>query len=356
MIAVYLVCLTAGVLLLQYGLANFQRTQLRYEYEYDKLLAEPGEEITMTSTVKNYGRLPLFYVRLAEYFIREVRVDPEKKQRGKYNRSGEYRTDTSFMLLPYRQYRSNLTFSLPGRGIYELGHYYLQNGDYLGVSAYVHSGELDRRIVIMPDRCENGELLRVLGGYLGDISVRRFLLEDPILTVGCRDYTGREPLKSIAWVQSARTGKTLVKQYDHTVEANATVLLNLQGGTEEQREECLRMTRTVCEELERKRITYDFYTNGDIRTAQKDLTWLAKGLGRQHYLTIMYGLGISKCRHHFSLEQLVDRATRNRRTGNGYILITPPLTAAQEPELRRLRAFSDFDICLLTAGMGGGAQ
>lgn len=352
MIAVYLVALTAGVLLLQYGLANFQKNQLHYEYRFDRLLAEPGQEITMTSAVKNFGRLPVFYVRLAEYFIREVRVDPEKKQRGKYNRSGEYRTDASFMLLPYRQYTASLSFTLPERGVYAPGRYYLQNGDYLGVSSYVHSGELDTKIVVMPRCSERADVLRVLGGYLGDISVRRFLLEDPILTVGCRDYTGHEPLKSIAWVQSARAGKTLVKQYDHTVEANATVLLNLQGGSEEEREECLRLTRTVCEELERRRITYDFYTNGDIRTARRDLTWLAKGLGQQHFLTIMYGLGISKCRNHFSFGELVDRATRNRRTGSGYILITPPMKRELEPELRRLRACSDFDICILTAGGG----
>lgn len=352
MIAVYLVCLTLGILVLQYGLANWQHSQLRYEYHFDRLLAEPDQEITMTSTVKNYGRWPLFYVRLAEYFIREVRVDPEKKQRGKYTRSREYRTDNSFMLMPYRQYSASLAFSLPERGIYEVGKYFLQNGDYLGVSSHVESGELDRRIVVMPRRSERSDVLRMLGGYLGDISVRRFLMEDPILTVGVRDYTGREPLKSIAWVQSARTGKTMVKQYDHTVEANATVLLNLEGGTEEEREDCLRITRTVCEELERRRITYDFYTNGDIRTAKKDLTWLAKGLGQQHYQTIMYGLGISKCRNHFTLGQLVDRATKNRRIASGYILVTPPLAANREGDLRRLRSCSDTDICVLT-GRGG---
>lgn len=351
MTAVYLVCLTALVLLAQYGLAELQKNQLRYEYTLDRLLAEPGQEITFRSVVKNYGRFPLFYVRLTEYFIREVGV--ESKQRGSRSRSGEFRRDTAFMLLPYRQYASELRFSLPERGVYTPGRFYLQNGDYLGISAHVESGELDRKIVIMPHRTENAEVLNVLGGYLGDISVRRFVLEDPILTVGCRDYTGREPMKSIAWVQSARAGRMLVKEYDHTVESNATVLLNLQGGTDAEREECLRMTRTVCEELERRRITYDFFTNGDIRTAQRDLTWLAKGLGQQHCMTIMYGLGISKCRHHFPLSELVDRATRNRRTGNGFILITPPLTAAMQPELRRLRAFSDFDICVLTAKAGG---
>lgn len=352
MTGVYLVLLIAGVLGLQFALAGFQRGQLHYEYRLDTLLAEPGQEITMTSTVKNYGRLPLFYVRLAEYMNRELQIAPG--QRGGYSRSREYRTDTAFLLMPHRQYTGQLRFSIPERGVYTLGRYYLQNGDYLGISSHVHSGELDKKVVIMPSLTENGDILQVLGGYLGDISVRRFILEDPILTVGCRDYTGHEPLKSIAWVQSARTGKTLVKQYDHTVEANATVLLNLQGGTEAEREECLRITRTVCEELEKRRISYDFYSNGDIRTTSKDMTWLAKGLGRQHFLAIMYGLGISQCRHHFSLAELVERATKNRRLGSGYILITPPIKP-QAPELRRLRSFSDFDICVLTPGMGGGA-
>lgn len=356
MIAVYLVLVTAAVLVLQYGLADWQKNKLHYDYSVDCALAEPGQEITFTSTVRNYSRLPLLYVRLTEYFGREIRVSPEKQQRGGNNRSGEYRIDSSFLLLPHRQYSGALHFSIGERGVYTLGRFYLQNGDYLGVSSHVHSGELDKKIVVMPHRSSQSDVLRMLGGYLGDISVRRFLLEDPILTVGCREYTGREPMKSIAWVQSARAGKTLVKQYDHTVEANATVLLNLQGGSEEEREECLRLTRTVCEELERRRISYDFYTNGDIRTTRQDLTWLAKGLGRQHYMTIMYGLGISKCRHHFSFGELVERSTRNRRTGNGFILVTPPLTAHMEPELRRLRSFSDFDICVLTARTGGEPQ
>ena len=44
----------------------------------------------------------------------------------------------------------------------------------------------------------------VLSGFLGDVSVRRFIYEDPVLTTGFREYTGREPMKHISWTQSAR--------------------------------------------------------------------------------------------------------------------------------------------------------
>lgn len=356
MIPGLLILLLVGVLALQRFWAAYQQRQLRYHYRYDCSLAEPGQTVTFTSTVANVGALPVLYVGLSEYFPDSVTpVNAESRmQKDLIRQFGEYRTDYTMYLLPHRQYHTRFQFSLPRRGVYSMGKYYLESGDFLGFRTAIHSGELRKKIVVMPSRSESSLVYQALGGYLGDVSVRRFLPEDPILTIGCRDYTGREPMKSIAWAQTARSGKMLVKQYDHTVEASATVLLNLDGGTREELEECLRITRTVCEELEKKRISYDYMTNGDTRGRVKNLFYLAQGLGKQHYLTIMYGLGTSACRNLRSFSQLVDRCTAQRRAGNGYILITPPLTAVQQNQLQHLRRHSDFDVCVLEAKAEGG--
>lgn len=354
MIGFYLVILVGFALALQYYLARRQQKHLVYEYRYDRPLAEPEETITLTSRVKNVSRLPIMYVGLSEYLNNEITLkdSEEKLQRHVSARFGEYRTNYVMCLMPHRQFETTLRFSLPNRGVYTLGKYYLENGDFLGLTSATKNGDLKKKIVIMPRKSEDTVQMQALGGYIGEISVQRFLMEDPVLTIGCRDYTGHEPMKSIAWTQTARTGKMLVKQYDHTVEANATVLLNLDGGTEEEKEECLRLTRSVCEELEKKRITYDFYTNGDIRTPQKSLSWLAPGLGKQHFSAIMYGLGASKLLSRSSFAQLVERCTKHRKTNNGYILITAPLNRKRQRELDRLRSFSDYDVCVLTARGG----
>lgn len=352
MIVLFLILLTLLVGAVEIFLGKRQQKQLRFDYSFDRSLAEPGQEIVLTSEVRNVGSLPLLFVNLSESFIRDVTVTQEEQKvvGGTYNRSRELRTHHAFPLMPHRKHTSHLHFSLPRRGLYRLGKYHLENGDYLGLQSTVISGDLDKRIVVMPERDESAHVLEALGGYMGEISVRRFILEDPVLTVGCRDYTGREPMKSIAWAQTARAGKMLVNQYDHTVEPNATVLLNMEGGSEDVIEHCLKLTRTVCEELEKHRIAYDFFTNGDLTSPNGPLRWLARGLGGQHYRTIMYGLGMSKCRCHTDLGEMIDRCTRSRRMNNGYILITPKLNPAQERVLDRLRRYADYDICILTGG------
>lgn len=350
MIIFFAIGLALLIVCLQFILPPFQQKRLVYSYEYDKTLVEPGQTVTLTSRVRNISRLPVMYVGLSEYLPEGAL--PEETQTHLEKHFGEYRSSYAMTLPPHRLFTAKLQFHFVQRGVYTLGKYYLENGDYLGLRTNVKTGKLSKQLVVMPQRSDNTRALQALGGYIGEISVRRFILEDPVLTVGCREYTAHEPMKSIAWNQTARTGRMLVKQFDHTVEASATVLLNLQGGTEEDREECLRLTRNVCEELERKRISYDFYTNGDLRLPQKTLTWLAQGLGIQHYRTVMYGLGTSKCNNLTSFAELVNRCIRSRRPQNGYILITPPLSADKESVLRKLRGFSEYDVCVLIGRAG----
>lgn len=349
MITIFLLFLTGITLLFQIG-SQKQLRHLHYSYDFDRTLAGPGEEISMTSTLENHSRFPILYAGLSEFFPSDITIcSGPIHDRTRRSRSRHPHTDYMIYLPARRAFTGRVSFSLPQRGIYTLGKYYLKCTDFLGFSGQVRSGDLDRKLVIMPERTHIPEILQSLGGYLGDVSVRRFLPEDPILTVGSREYTGHEPMKSIDWIQTARSGKLLVKQYDHTAERDAAVLLNLYGCTREEAEECLRITRTVCEELEKKRIPYAFYTNGDLHTPTRDLSHMTRGLGRTHFSAIMYGLGASKCHALNNFPQLVDLCARFRRTDGGCILITPPLKEKDADDVTRLQKLSSTQLLILTA-------
>jgi len=339
MIWLFLVCLVLLVIVLQRRWAQWSLDQLEYTVSCDTLLAEPEQVLTLTSVIENHWFLPVLYIHLMEYLpgTAVLREDPAWIEEHAQITHREVRVEETTYLLPRRRQINTLHFTLPERGWYRLGGMTLEAGDFLGLKEAFRQEDARRVVVVIPRRCESPDVLRTLGGFLGDISVRRFILEDPVLTVGFREYTGREPMKALSWTQSARAGQLLVKQYDYTVDVTVTVLLNAEGGRRGQLEQCYSLARTVCETLEEKGIPYDFRTNGDLIGPMGPLPHVGEGLGRQHLNTILYGLGRANCRCVAPLERLVEQSLRSVRQNQSFLVISPPMDARQRLLTERLR-------------------
>lgn len=347
--SVVILILAAAVLaLLEKFWAPWALKALHREGRCDRYLAEPGETLIWTSRVENRGKLPIPFVRLREEVpagacIREDRtwVDLHCRKSSLW-----WHTENKFSLSPRQRAEKRIRFSLPGRGVYRIGGGSIGAGDLLGFREESRecSGE---NIVVMPSRSENARNLEAAGGFIGDISVRRFILEDPILTVGFRDYTGREPLKSVSWTRTAMTGHMQVKQYDHTSEQTAVVLLNVSGAYGEVLEECFRLARSVCEELERKKIPFSLRTNGNLPGPMGKLFVMPEGLGESHLNTILYALGRADDTCFYSLATLVRQTLRARKVSDAYIVITPVLAGEERGALTRLETAGGNPLCVL---------
>lgn len=347
----FIICLVALLLLAEYFPVRYYLSHLKVEHQYDTLLTAPGETVTLKTVLRNLGRLPVLYLRLVEYLPDTFLVPKEELDKGEVKASigGKYKNRVLY-LMPHSRFTTEFRFSLPERGVYCAESYCMEAGDLLGITSKVVSGSIPDKITVMPRRCANVELNEVLGGWLGDISVRRFILEDPVLTTGYREYTGVEPMRSISWKQSARTGSLQVKKFDHTADAVVTVLLNLQNGRRMENEACLEICRTVCETLEQKHIPYSFATNGDLMGPISSLRWVGQGLGRQHIGPILYGMGRCAPVCMEPLSDMVDRCTDPRRAAQGsrcFLLITPPGTKGLQREKERLQAMTDRPILVL---------
>ena len=307
--------------------------KLYYKGEMDKTLVEPGEEVTLYHSVINQSWLPVLYVNL----MAALHEDAECSEKGAHSK---YR-----MYLPgYRKWKAKVRFSLKKRGCYRFGHYYIEAGDIFGLNSKVRSGDVNHEIVVMPGKTEAKAVWKAYSGFIGDVSVQRFILEDPVLTVGFREYTGHEPMKSISFTQTAKMGKTYVKCYDYTTEMKITILLNMYGGAPEELEHCFEIVRTVCEDLETRHIPYGFASNGDVAE------YVAPGLGSAHYNLLMKQMGKSGLTSFYSLETLLEKCDSKRHQGRGFILITPPLDEKNSEVVRAFNRKLDFDMCILTGG------
>ena len=346
-----LITLAAAVLaLMERYWTDFALRALRFKGSLDRTFAEPGEIISWSATVENHSRLPIPFVRLTETFPLEAEIMTDRSSRAEYlNHLITQRSVENRMSLRARRSTiRTVRFKLPRRGAYRFSKFRLAAGDLLGFKESEKSGDWEE-IVIIPNCSEQQAAIDALGGFLGDISVRRFILEDPILTLGFRDYTGREPMKSISWIRSAANGTLQVKQYDHTAEHHIVVILNTEDASDEELEECFRLTRSVCEKLEQKKLPYGFCTNGSLHGPMGMIFHMAEGLGNRHLNTILYGMGrgSNTCIHSF--RYLTERTLKNRHSNESYIIITPPLSVESAACVKKLEAAVGNSVCVLTA-------
>ena len=66
---------------------------------------------------------------------------------------------------------------------------------------------------------------------IGTMTSRQFLYEDPFEFRGIRDYTVTDPMNSVNWTASARTGELMVNVHDSTSSQEAIIILNLETET-----------------------------------------------------------------------------------------------------------------------------
>ena len=342
-LAVILVCAEA------YSLRH-SLDMVTYRFEPSQHLIDPGEPFTLVSTVENQKWLPLTFVRMVENFPPEMKlaVDPDKI----YSGPNEQTLTTRFYLLPHQAFSQRVEARLQQRGCYFFRTATLYGGDFLGVKEDKRDYRFFQELVVIPPSVDCPPLKQALGNYLGQLSVNRFILEDPMLTVGFREYSGREPMRAISWVQSARMGKMMVKNYDHTLDYSITILLNVDTPqlTDEsvaKIERCFSLVRAVCEELERKKINYSFATNATISGFAGSWSQIDEGLGGNHFRTVLEGLGRATCQAIEPFGRTLDRAFRQAESGRSFLLVTPQRENSWLPQLQRLEELSAAPVLVL---------
>ena len=343
----------AFVLLLLFVLeklwANVAVKILHFKNESSKVLVEPGQSFEWVAVAENRGRLPIPFLRLQQTFPEQAKVIADTRWIETHCQWGIYQwhIEEKLALGSLCRNTRSVKLQIDRRGEYRLGDWRLSVGDILGLQEKYIDGD-GRSVVVMPQKTEDRKAIQAVSGFLGDVSVRRFILEDPILTVGFRDYTGREPFKSVSWTRTAMTGSLQVKQYDHTAEQNVVILLNLEGGLPDQCEKCFKLMRMACEQFEKKKIPFGFRTNGNLPGPVGKLFSMPDGLGESHLTKILYALGRADYTCYYSFDTLVRQTLRSKKNNESYIVITPTVTQQTEGLIRKLEADCGNRICVLS--------
>ena len=289
-------------------------------------VVDPGDNFNIIIELKNKKAFPLYFIRVNMSFSKEFQVDGKVKLAAKKYGIDDRSISFSTWLKANQTLKLKVPVSISTRGRYVLQNPTLFFGDFLGLKEKRKELYYFREVVVAPENYETDDVKQVLGKFLGEYSVRRFIYEDPVLTVGFRDYSGREPMKMISWKQSAQRQRLMVKEYDHTIEPVLSVLVNVETGAEaagELIEKTYSIARSVCSNLEARGISYDFYINAQMAGGSGDKHKINDGLGSRHFAKVMELLGRAMQIHAFSHTQLQQLARKTGGSERGLIIITP---------------------------------
>lgn len=252
-------------LVMEWRSMNFPAGWVNYRREPSKRSVEPGEEFLLRTTIENATNRNISYLFVAEPLHETVEILDKTGLDLTRNKNTVWQKSTYFVRKRQRVKR-NLRVAIHERGMYQFDKAELRFGDFLGVKEIVREVKGHQNIVVYPQRLSDERLTQVLSDILGEVSVRSFLYEDPMLVMGYRDYTGREPLRCISFPMSAKRNVLTVKEFDHTREEMVDLIFDVSYKGEfdhyaDQLETIFSMARTLCEGFEQKKLSYRLITN-----------------------------------------------------------------------------------------------
>lgn len=208
----------------------YEKTGLKnvsYKLSISTPEAFEGDVIEIVEEIENAKRLPLVWVRS------EISCSPWLTFKGQTlvrNEQDEQRGLISgiFALRGYQKCRRVWKVKCEKRGVMTIDNVIITSSDLFGLSKRAAVVEVTDTVRVLPTpaEMETGELSGDL--FIGNMQVRRFVLPDPFMISGAREYTGREPMNRIHWLHTARTGNLMVYKNEFTTERRIMVILNMQ--------------------------------------------------------------------------------------------------------------------------------
>lgn len=218
----------AAVILIQgWIFRRFGMKRLSYAREFSVKSCFEGDKIEMIERLENRKWLPVPWMRVES--ILHTGLKFENIFNFDVSNGQFYQNHKSlFSLMGNKQLTRRHPVQCVQRGCYRLTSASITFGDLFGLFRSWKSVTLQEELIVYPMPADRSLIQLPSRSWQGDISVRRWIVEDPFYVTGVRDYQAGDSLKSINWNATARSSKMQVHRRDFTADYRLMVLLNVE--------------------------------------------------------------------------------------------------------------------------------
>ncbi len=171
-----------------------------------------GEQAQMTERIENRKRMMLPILEVAFRVRKElIFTDFENTNVSDYT----YKRDI-FALLGNQRITRTLTLDCTKRGYYRIEQSDLTTYSLLHRQRFSRECTADTELYVYAGRTDVSEIMSECVRMMGNVQCTRMLCEDPFAYASIREYTSADPMKTVNWKASAKTGKLMVNTFEST--------------------------------------------------------------------------------------------------------------------------------------------
>lgn len=224
--------------LLLLGLAWFSArawlSGLDCERTITETMLQQGNTTEVSVTVRNARGWPIPWIYVEDYHPADFVCRGEKSRLA--------------ILMPGRALELKYTLQCPRRGYHRIGPVLMESGDLFGLQKRFRTGERQDYISVLPTVAYIDTFNIASRRPQGPVRISNRVYEDPTRINSIREYVPGDPMNTIHWKVTARTGRLHVKTHEPSSVSGGTLILDLheESYLPEEKEERIELAITTC--------------------------------------------------------------------------------------------------------------
>ncbi len=198
-----------------------------------------GTRIPVEVRVTNTSRIPVLWLLVEDLLPRwSTTADPPSLQ---------VNGDRIRVMLLWGGETRKLNYEIEchRRGYFQIGPAVLETGDLMGLYRRYRVGTEPQFVTVLPRVVPLTSYEIGSRRPIGEIRMRENIMDDPTRLRGIRRWQPGDPMRSVHWAATARTGTLHSKVYEPSSIAGATLILDLHHSTTPQKHEPIRSDLAV---------------------------------------------------------------------------------------------------------------
>ncbi|MBD2864512.1 DUF58 domain-containing protein [Paenibacillus oceani] len=317
-----------------------------YKRYFDVPACFQGDEVQLVEVIANRKAMPMPWLRLESLMHAGLRF---QNQSNLDISSGElFQNHKSlFSLMPYTRITRKHKVLCLKRGCYDLQTATMTSGDLLGVFVSYQTLYFDKqtRLLVYPEPIPLEDIPLPSHSWQGDISVRRWVVDDPFRIAGVREYRYGDTMNTINWSATARTGRLQVHQRDYTADHRIMIYLNFEitetmwgAVTEPERiEKGISYAAALAEMCIGRGIDTGFGCNGCVIDQPKEPVRIPPSGGDAHLTGLYETMAMLLIERTTGFAEFIEYDLLQGTSNTDFIVITSYISENMERQFERLR-------------------